>query len=56
VHLLDYGLLGMKADVPKQLPRWAENCLSELYEETPDTLTTLYEFDKFNLVGSCDGY
>ena len=22
----------------------------DLYEETPDTLTTLYEFDKFNLV------
>ena len=51
VHLLDYGLLGMKADVPKSIVglggRYA---YPDLYEETPDTLTTLYEFEGFNLV------
>ena len=51
VHLLDYALLGMKATVPKSIAgvggRFA---YPELYEETPDTLTTMYEFDGFNLV------
>lgn len=51
VHLLDYGLIGMKAQLPKTVVglggRYA---YPELYEETPDTLTTLYEFEGFNLV------
>lgn len=51
VHLLDYALLGMKADLPTSIAgvggRFA---YPELYEETPDTLTTMYEFDGFNLV------
>ncbi len=51
VHLLDYGLLGMKADVPKTIAALGGNfAYPDLYEETPDTLTTLYEFDGFNLV------
>ncbi|HMH23545.1 MAG TPA: Gfo/Idh/MocA family oxidoreductase [Puia sp.] len=51
VHLLDYGLLGMKADVPKSIVALGGNfAYPDLYEETPDTLTTLYEFDGFNLV------
>ena len=51
VHLLDYGLLGMKADVPKTIAALGGKfAYPGLYEETPDTLTTLYEFDGFNLV------
>jgi predicted dehydrogenase len=51
VHLLDYGLLGMKAEVPKTIAALGGKfAYPELYEETPDTLTTLYEFDGFNLV------
>jgi predicted dehydrogenase len=51
VHLLDYGLLGMKAELPKTIVALGGKfAYPELAEETPDTLTTLYEFDKFNLV------
>jgi len=51
VHLLDYGLLGMKAGVPKTIVGLGGNfAYPDLYEETPDTLTTLYEFEGFNLV------
>ena len=51
VHLLDYALLGMKADTPKTIAALGGRfAYPELYEETPDTLTTLYEFDRFNIV------
>lgn len=51
VHLLDYALIGMKADLPKTIDGLGGKfAYPELYEETPDTLTTLYEFDGFNLV------
>lgn len=51
VHLLDYGLLGMKATYPKTIVGLGGRfAYPNLYEETPDTLTTLYEFDGFNLV------
>src|SRR5665213_290968 len=51
VHLLDYGLLGMKSPVPKTISALGGRfAYPELYEETPDTLTTLYEFDGFNMV------
>lgn len=51
VHLIDYGLLGMKADLPKSIVGLGGRfAYPDLYEETPDTLTTLYEFDKFNMV------
>jgi len=51
VHLLDYGLLGMKAKEPKTIAALGgQFAYPDLYEETPDTLTTLYEFDGFNMV------
>lgn len=51
VHLLDYALIGMKADLPTSIAGLGGRfAYPDLYEETPDTLTTLYEFDKFNLV------
>ena len=51
VHLLDYALLGMKAGAPKSVAALGGKfAYPDLYEETPDTLTTLYEFDRFNLV------
>ena len=51
VHLLDYGLLGMKSPVPKSIAALGGRfAYPNLYEETPDTLTTLYEFDGFNMV------
>jgi predicted dehydrogenase len=51
VHLLDYALIGMKADLPISITALGGKfAYPDLYEETPDTLTTLYEFDKFNMV------
>jgi predicted dehydrogenase len=51
VHLLDYALYGMKADVPKTVVALGGKfAYPELAQETPDTLTALYEFEKFNLV------
>jgi predicted dehydrogenase len=51
VHLLDYGLIGMKAGVPKSVAALGGKfAYPDMAEETPDTLTTLYEFDGFNMV------
>jgi predicted dehydrogenase len=51
VHLLDYGLLGMKAGEPKSIAALGGRfAYPEMAEETPDTLTTLYEFDGFNMI------
>lgn len=51
VHLLDYALIGMKAELPKTIDGMGGKfAYPELAEETPDTLTTLYEFNNFNLV------
>ncbi len=51
VHLLDYALLGMKAEAPKTIVGLGGKfAYPDLYQETPDTLTTLYEFDGFNVV------
>lgn len=51
VHLLDYALLGMKAPVPKTVVSLGGKfAYPGLAQETPDTLTALYEFDNFNLV------
>lgn len=51
VHLIDYALLGMDATVPKTISALGGRfAYPDLYEETPDTLTTLYEFDRFNMV------
>ncbi len=41
VHLLDYGLLGMKAGNPKTIAALGGDfAYPDLYQETPDTLTT----------------
>src|SRR6185503_6578980 len=51
VHLLDYGLIGMNMPIPKSVSALGGRfAYPDLYEETPDTLTTLYEFDGFNMV------
>ena len=51
VHLLDYAMIGMKAGMPKSVSALGGRfAYPDLYEETPDTLTSLYEFDGFNLV------
>ncbi len=51
VHLLDYALLGMNATVPKTISAMGGNFADpNSPQETPDTLCTMYEFDKFNLV------
>jgi predicted dehydrogenase len=51
VHLLDYAIQGMKAGNPKSVSALGGKfAYPELAEETPDTLTALYEFDNFNLV------
>ncbi|HEY0678306.1 MAG TPA: Gfo/Idh/MocA family oxidoreductase [Chitinophagaceae bacterium] len=51
VHLLDYGLLGMKATVPKTVVSLGGKfAYPDLAQEAPDTITALYEFDNFNLV------
>jgi len=51
VHLIDYGLLGMKSPIPKSVSALGGRfAYPDLLEETPDTLTTLYEFDGFNMV------
>jgi len=51
VHLLDYGLMGMNSPIPKSISALGGRfAYPDLYEETPDTLTTLYEFDNFNMV------
>ncbi|MCY4298161.1 MAG: hypothetical protein OXC61_02540 [Flavobacteriaceae bacterium] len=51
VHLLDYALLGMKSTQPKSIVGLGGHfAYPDLAQETPDTLTTLYEFNSFNLV------
>jgi hypothetical protein len=41
----------MKSPVPKSVSALGGRfAYPDLYEETPDTLTTLYEFDNFNMV------
>ncbi|MEX2595251.1 MAG: Gfo/Idh/MocA family oxidoreductase [Anditalea sp.] len=50
VHLLDYALLGMKESTPKSIMAAGGKFASpDSADETPDTLTTLYEFDGFNI-------
>ena len=50
VHLMDYALFGMKAQLPKSV-----SALGGIFaypdraQETPDTLGALYEFDGFNI-------
>lgn len=51
VHLLDYGLLGMKASLPGSVSALGGRfAYPDLFAETPDTLTTIYEFDGFTMI------
>jgi predicted dehydrogenase len=51
VHLIDYALLGMKATTPKTIcALGGDFAYPDLYQETPDTLMALYEFDHFNML------
>src|SRR6478736_6568181 len=51
VHLIDYALLGMNAKFPKSAAALGgKYAYPDGPEETPDTLTTLFEFDNYNLI------
>ncbi len=51
VHLLDYALMGMKADTPKSIATLGGKFAKpDSADETPDTLMAMYEFDNFNIV------
>ncbi|MGS2761863.1 Gfo/Idh/MocA family oxidoreductase [Sinomicrobium sp. M5D2P9] len=50
VHMLDYALLGMKATKPKSImASGGKFAYPNDAAETPDTLTTVFEFDDFNV-------
>lgn len=50
VHLLDYALLGMKAQDPVSvMAAGGKFAYPDDAAETPDTLTTVYQFDTFNI-------
>jgi predicted dehydrogenase len=50
VHLLDYALIGMKATDPVSISASGGNFADPSSpQETPDTMSALYQFDKFNL-------
>ena len=51
VHLIDYALLGTKATVPKSImASGGKFAYPDDAEETPDTLTTVYDFGAFNVL------
>ena len=51
VHMIDYALLGSNASVPKSImASGGKFAYPDDAEETPDTLTTVYEFDGFNML------
>ncbi|MEX6687675.1 Gfo/Idh/MocA family oxidoreductase [Danxiaibacter flavus] len=51
VHMIDYALLGMNADLPKSIMAGGGKfAYPDDAEETPDTLTAVYEFDGFNML------
>jgi predicted dehydrogenase len=50
VHLLDYALIGMKATTPLTVSALGGNfAKTNSADETPDTLTALYQFKDFNI-------
>lgn len=50
VHMIDYALLGMKASTPKAIiAAGGKFAYPDDASETPDTLTTVFEFEGFNL-------
>ncbi|MES1219020.1 MAG: Gfo/Idh/MocA family oxidoreductase [Bacteroidota bacterium] len=51
VHMIDYALLGANAAVPKSImASGGKFAYPDDAEETPDTLTTVFEFDGFNML------
>jgi predicted dehydrogenase len=51
VHMIDYALLGSKATFPKTImASGGKFAYPDDAEETPDTLTTVFEFDGFNML------
>jgi predicted dehydrogenase len=50
VHMIDYALLGMKAPIPRAImAAGGKFAYPDDASETPDSLTTVFEFDGFNL-------
>ncbi|MBC9797113.1 Gfo/Idh/MocA family protein [Sinomicrobium weinanense] len=50
VHMLDYALIGMKATTPRSvMASGGKFAYPDDAAETPDTLTTVFEFDDFNV-------
>lgn len=50
VHMLDYALMGMKVSDPKSvMAAGGKFAYPDDAAETPDTLTTVFEFDDFNI-------
>ncbi|SFQ51055.1 Gfo/Idh/MocA family protein [Parafilimonas terrae] len=51
VHMIDYALLGSKATVPKSImASGGKFAYPDDAEQTPDTLTTVYDFGNFNML------
>jgi predicted dehydrogenase len=51
VHMIDYALLGSKATFPKSImASGGKFAYPDDAEETPDTLTTVFEFNGFNML------
>ena len=51
VHLIDYALLGMNAKYPKSVMAiGGKFAYPDGAHETPDTLTTVYEFDGYSMI------
>jgi predicted dehydrogenase len=50
VHMIDYALLGANASIPKTImASGGKFAYPDDAEETPDTLTTVFEFNGFNM-------
>lgn len=51
VHMMDYAFLGMKAGFPNTvMASGGKMAYPDDASETPDTLTAVFEYDKFNIV------
>lgn len=51
VHLLDYALMGMNSTTPKTISAIGGNFADpNSPQEAPDTMSVMYQFDKFNLL------
>lgn len=51
VHMIDYALLGSNATVPKSImASGGKFAYPDDAEQTPDTLTTVYDFGNFNML------